>query len=414
MEFILQIWAAVVVGVMLLYASRHAIFTWSRLYHRPRPYYDYIWDQDLPPLSVIIPMHNEELVATRVLHALIQSDYPKEKLEIIPIDDHSEDNTPQILGHFSSMYPYIKPIYRRSGVRGKPAAINDALVLASHEIVLIFDADYEPPRDILRKLAAAFIDPEVGAVMGRVVPSNTQAGLLARLLDLERAGGYQVDQQARYTLGLIPQYGGTVGGFRRSLVRALGGFDTRILAEDTDITFRLYIQGWHVAYANSAECYEEVPATWEARLRQLRRWARGHTQTFFRYCLPLIRSPYLSPYQKIDGLLVLAIYFTPLLLISSLMANFILFLIGKVWIETTLLLGFLSVAFNAFGNFAPFYQIGAAGLLDGARERIQLLPFLFFAFLFNAWTVTLGIASAIVDIVQRRIPQWEKTVRFGK
>lgn len=412
MVLILQIWATLVAGVMLLYAIRHVILTWSRLYHRPRPYYHCIFYEDLPSLSVIIPMHNEELVAERVLNALIQSDYPKEKLEIIPIDDHSEDSTPQILRRFSLMHSYIKPIYRHSGLRGKPAAINDALVCASYEIVLIFDADYEPPRDILRKLAVAFLDPEVGAVMGRVVPRNTHASLLARLLDLERSGGYQVDQQARYTLDLIPQYGGTVGGFRRSLALTLGGFDTRILAEDTDMTFRLYIQGWRVAYANSAECYEEVPETWEARLRQLRRWARGHTQAFFRYCLPLIYSPYLSLYQKIDGLLLLIIYFTPLLLLSGLIANLTLFLIGKVSITISLLLSFFSIAFNAFGNFSPFYQIGAASLLDGTRERTQLLPFLFFSFFFNTWVVTLGVASGIADIVQKRVPLWEKTVRF--
>ena len=95
--------------------------------------------------------------------------------------------------------------------------------------------------------------------MGRVIPFNANQNLLTRLINLERSGGYQVDQQARYNMGLIPQYGGTVGGFRRQVIMDMGGFNPAVLAEDTELTFRLYTHGWKVIYANSAECYEESP-----------------------------------------------------------------------------------------------------------------------------------------------------------
>ena len=136
----------------------------------------------------------------------------------------------------------------------------------------------------------AFVDPEVGAVMGRVVPRNNAKSLLTRLLSLERSGGYQVDQQARYNLDLFPQYGGTVGGFRRSVVLDLGGFDARTLAEDTDLSARLFINGWRILYANHAECYEQVPDSWSARFRQLRRWAHGHNRALAVNLMPLLRS----------------------------------------------------------------------------------------------------------------------------
>ena len=87
---------------------------------------------------------------------------------------------------------------------------------------MVFDADYIPGPRLLKQLVAPFFDAEVGAVMGRVVPLNVGESLLTRLLDLERAGGYQVDQQARMNLRLIPQYGGTVGGVRRVALRAGG------------------------------------------------------------------------------------------------------------------------------------------------------------------------------------------------
>jgi cellulose synthase/poly-beta-1,6-N-acetylglucosamine synthase-like glycosyltransferase len=322
------------------------------------------------------------------------------------------DRTEAILQRYAATHPYIKPLHRRSGPRGKPAGLNDALARASHEIVIVFDADYQPSRGLLRELAMAFADPEVGAVMGRVIPRNAGAGLLTRLLDLERSGGYQVDQQARYTLDLMPQYGGTVGGFRRSVVLAWGGFDPRVLAEDTDLTLHLYTRGWRVAYANRAECYEESPEAWDVRFRQLRRWARGHTQVMFRHWLRLPASPYLSPLQKLDAMLLLGIYLVPPLLLSGLAASLILFLTGFIPTWGAVALSFFTVAYNAFGNFAPFYQVAAAGLLDGMRERLYLLPFMFFMYLYNSWAVTSGVGDALVDLVGRRMPQWDKTRRF--
>lgn len=408
----LQLWMVVLAVVMLLYAARHLALTVNRVGHRQRPGYEGILDADCPGVTVLIPMHNEEAVADGVLQALIQSDYPRDRLEIIPIDDHSVDRTEQILQRYAAAHPFIKPLHRQSGPRGKPAGLNDALARASHEIVIVFDADYQPARGLVRELAMAFLDPEVGAVMGRVVPKNTASGLLTRLLELERSGGYQVDQQARYTMDLIPQYGGTVGGFRRSVVLAWGGFDPRVLAEDTDLTMRLYTRGWRVAYANRAECYEEAPETWDVRFRQLRRWARGHTQVLFRHWQRLPGSPYLSGWQKLDAMLLLGIYLVPPLLLSGLVASLILFLTGSMPVWETVLLSFFMVAYNAFGNFAPFYQVAAAGLLDGMRERLYLLPFLFFMYLYNSWAVTSGILDALVDVGMNRMPTWDKTRRF--
>ena len=414
MVVVLRLWLLGIVVVMLLYAGRHWVLTLNRLLGRQRPYLQDILDDDLPGVTVLVPMHNEELVADGVLAALLAQDYPADRLEIIPIDDHSEDRTPDILEGYRDRDGRIRPIYRRSGNRGKPAGLNEALELARHEVVVVFDADYQPSPDIVRELALAFLDPEVGAVMGRVIPSNTASGFLARLLDLERSGGYQVDQQARYTMDLVPQYGGTVGGFRRSVVLSWGGFDPYVLAEDTDLTFRLLVRGWRVAYANRVECYEEAPETWDVRFRQLRRWARGHTQAMFRHWRRVLVSPNMTPRQRLDGMLLLGIYMIPPLILTGLGLSLGLFLTGAIPLGATLALSFFAVGYNAFGNFAPFYQVGVAGVLDGMRERMFLLPYLFFMFLFNSWAVTLGALDAVVDVAGGRVPTWEKTKRFRR
>lgn len=410
---ILHIYVLFVVVVMVVYAARHWFFTFNRLNMRQRPYYQDLYGDDFPSISVLVPMHNESTVAATVLDALLATDYPRDRLEIIPMDDHSEDDTAEIIARYHQRYPFIRPISIAGEKRGKPNALNEALRVASHDIVLVFDADYLPGRDLLRELSVAFVDPEVGAVMGRVVPRNTGKNLLTRLLSLERSGGYQVDQQARYNLDLFPQYGGTVGGFRRSVVEQLGGFDANTLAEDTDLTARLYLAGWKVAYANRAECYEEVPETWSARFRQLRRWSRGHNRVMFRNLVPILKSPRLGLYQKIDGILLLGVYIIPLLLLSGFAANTLLFFMGAMALWSALLIAFFVVVYNAVGNFAPIYEIGAAELLDGSHERMFLLPYLFYLFLFNSWSVTSGLFDTIGDLIKTRSPQWDKTERIG-
>ncbi len=343
--------------------------------------------------------------------ALVASNYPHELLEILPVDDQSRDNTSTIAYAYSQRYPFIKPIYNLTGERGKPNALNRAMSLASNEIVLVFDADYTPGRDLIRELVMAFVDPEVGAVMGRVVPKNSGKNLLTRLLALERSGGYQVDQQARYNLDLFPQYGGTVGGFRRSVVLELGGFDVRTLAEDTDLTARLFINGWRILYANHAECYEQVPETWDARFRQLRRWAQGHNRALAVNLMPLLQSRKVSARQKMDAALLLFVYCIPTILLSGIAANALLFYMGAIPVIPGILFAFIVVCYNAFGNFAPVFEVGAAELLDGGRERLYLLPALFSLFLFNGWAVTSGALDALGDWVKSRNPNWTPTKR---
>ena len=411
---VLKLIIVLVVLIMAVYAARHYRFTLNRLGGEQRLYYQDILDSDLPSLTVLIPMHDEEKVARQSLEALLACAYPADRLEILPIDDHSRDGTGAILQEVAAAHAVVRPLIRREGARGKPAALNDGLAAARGEIVLVFDADYLPSRGALRDLAICFKDPEVGAVMGRVIPVNTKSNLLTRLLDLERSGGYQVDQQARHNLRLMPQYGGTVGGFRREVARDLGGFDPRVLAEDTDLTFRLFLNGWKVVYANRVECFEEAPETWEVRSRQIRRWSRGHNFLLFKHLWPLLRSPYLSRREKLDGVLLLHIYTVPVTLFAGIAVSVALFFMGEMQIVESLLVLLFVAAYNCFGNFAPFYQIGTASLLDGVSHRIRLLPFLMFYFLLNIWTITAGWFLALVDRLRPRAVTWEKTDRFRR
>lgn len=419
---ILKIYMFFVIFIMTVYMIRHYYLTINRFSFTQRLYYNDIIDSELPTVSVVVPMHNEEKVAKNILERLIIASYPEEKIEIIPVnvkkyevipvDDHSTDKTREIITEYAKKYPLIKPVFREKGERGKPWALNEAIKEAKGEIVLVFDADYLPPKGIIRELAICFKDPEVGAVMGRVIPVNIEKNILPRLIELERTGGYQIDQQARHNLKLIPQYGGTVGGFRKEVVESLGGFNPNILTEDTEITFKIIDNGWKVVYANRAECYEEAPEDWMVRGRQIKRWARGHTQVLLRYFFPLLKSKYLTFFEKLDGTLLLGIYLVPLILLFGIFDALALFFLGQMNLFSTSLVFVVIAAYNSFGNFAPFYQVALGALLDGSIYKIRLVPLLIFNFVFNLWYITIGDIQAILDFFLKRKPKWEKTKRY--
>lgn len=399
-------------GVLFLYTLRHFIFTVNRFLGEQVICYRDIVDSELPSVTVVVPMHNEETVASHILDRLVVADYPKDSLEIIPINDHSTDGTEEILNGYAARHSHIRPLHRNAENRGKPAGLNDAIRIANGDIIIVFDADYLPPKGIIRDIAISFKDPEVGAVMGRVIPENSHRNFLTRVLDLERSGGYQVDQQARYNLGLLPQYGGTVGGFRKKITVDLGGFDPNMLTEDTELTYKLFINGWKVVYANKIECYEECPESWTVRSRQIRRWSRGHTQVLFKFLLPLLRSEHLVLKEKVDGTFLLFVYMVSPILLLGIVDSLFLFYLGEMKILVSLLMFLLVSSFNTFGNFAPFYQIGIASFLDGGTYKIRLLPLLLFNFFFNMLYTSMGVFEAVIDAITQRKSKWDKTERF--
>lgn len=410
---LLNLVLVIVVALMSIYTLRHWIFTFSRVYWKQRMSFSDAYEENPPLITVLVPMHDEGKVAAACLDALLNSEYPEDRLSIVAIDDHSTDDTAEILAEYAEAHPRVKIVSIEGPVRGKANALNVALEEVDSELVLVFDADYTPGRGLIRTLINAFVDPEIGAVMGRVVPRNTSRNMLTRLLSMERSGGYQVDQQARYNFNLLPQYGGTVGGFRRRLLVQLGGFDRHALAEDTELTAKIFQAGWKIVYDNRAECYEEVPETWESRFKQLRRWSRGHNRVLWSYLWSLVNTPVLTLPQRVDSALLLLCYAVPPILIVGWLAALALFLMGRLPYGGGILLAFCVVLYNAFGNFAPVYQVATAEVLDGSTTRLLLLPYLFYMFPFNSWSITTGFIDAAGDIVKSRRGRWDKTARVG-
>lgn len=402
-----------IIAIMCLYIVRHFRFFSNRLFEKQERCQQDLAGAFKPSVSILIPMHMEEKVATGILERLVEMDYPKDafQYEVIAINDGSTDATQSIVDEYASNFPFIKAIHRvGNGGNGKSEALNIGLKLASNEIILIFDADYLPPRDCVERLVTPFADVEIGGVMGRVVPINSPQSFVSRIMDIERAGGYQISQQARYNLNLIPQFGGTVGGFRRSVLKAVGGFDETKLAEDTDLTYKLYLNGWKIAYVNAAECYEEAVSSWEMREKQLTRWAVGHNQCLFEYFFKTLRSKVLTFWQKVDGILLLGVYATPLLVFIGWLIGIFTYLDGGPWWVSLFPAVLFVFAYNCVGNLAVFSEVGGSLFLDQRKRSIWLLPLMFLDLLGNVWVCSRAFFKAIfltLHLNQVKMPIYE-------
>ena len=405
-------------SLMISYLVRHYFFTLTVLknagkHRKPAASENTAFQ---PTASILIPACDEESVIGRILQRMSELTYPTDKLQIIVIDDASKDKTGKIADLYSNIHDYVKVLHRdeKEGRRGKASALNAGLKHAKGEIVLCFDADYYPQRNITEQLAKEFEDPKVGAVQGRVTVLNEPKNMVTRLVALERIGGYRVDQQARDNLGLITQFGGTVGGFRRSLLEFLGGWDESILAEDTDLTFRVYLAGYKVSYVNDAECYEEAVESWRNYWKQRYRWSRGHMQCAFKHLLNVLRSRNLRFKQKIDACLLLNVYFMPVLVLLSWIVSIPLFFMKPSdWLGISWAVLPIS-AYSFVGNFAPFFEVGIGAYLDGRTRAHWLISLLIFTFLYNILICTKAFADLLVSKISgKNDVHWDKTVHSG-
>ena len=404
---------------MTAYLIRHYVFTLAVLNHTSKRKKAVVATKNevyQPPVSILIPAYNEERVIGRILQGMTKLTYPKDKMQVIVIDDASTDNTGETAEGYAKSHNYIKVIHRKQGEggKGKASALNIGLKQAQGGIIFCFDADYYPQSDIIEKLVAEFTDPKVGAVQGRVTVLNEPQNLVTRLVALERIGGYRVDQQARDSLGLITQFGGTVGGFKRSLLESLDGWDESILAEDTDLTFRVYLAGYKIRYVNDAECYEEAVENWRDYWKQRYRWAKGHMECAFKHSLKVLKSSNLRFREKLDGLLLLNVYFMPVLVLLSWIVGVPLFFLhppqwfGIFWALVPFSL------YSFVGNFAPFFEVGVGAYLDGRTRAYWLIPLLIFTFLYNIPICTKALVDLFISrILGKNCNHWDKTVHTG-
>ncbi|MFD5743645.1 bifunctional polysaccharide deacetylase/glycosyltransferase family 2 protein [Streptomyces massasporeus] len=258
------------------------------------------------PVSVVIPAYDEALCIPKTLRSLAASDHC---VEIIVVDDGSHDGTADLAQ--SLALENVTVIRQSNG--GKPSALNTGVLRASHDIVVMLDADTVFAPSTVGRLVQPFADPRVGAVAGNAKVGNHRR-LLGRWQHIEYVMGFNLDRRVYDLLSCLPTIPGAVGAFRVQALREAGMMSADTLAEDTDITMALHRAGWEIRYAPDALAWTEAPSSLRQLWRQRYRWSYGTMQAAWKHRHALLERGTAGRFGRL-GLPLLAVFqiFTPLL-----------------------------------------------------------------------------------------------------
>src|SRR5689334_15008943 len=272
---VLQIAIAFVLTFLVVLIVRYVLLLWLG-------YLQHIENRGLsaadtaqPPVTIVVPVFDEEAVIQAALRSLLELRYPA--FHVIVVDDGSRDRTFERASALAGRYGActIRVLRKRNG--GKASALNFGIALATTEFILCMDGDSRLHPDTLRFAMRHFVDERVGAVAGNVKVVNRH-NLWTRLQALEYVEGLNTVRRAQGFLRVVNIIPGPIGVFRRDALVRVGGYDTDTFAEDADVTLKLLTAGWHVAYEERAIAYTEAPEHYLDLIKQRYRWTRGILQ----------------------------------------------------------------------------------------------------------------------------------------
>ncbi len=374
-------------ALMLIFAIWHS---WRRNPKR------YSWGPRVTEtVSVIVPAYNEKECIAATINSLRASDHP---IEIIVVDDGSTDETAAIVRALN--YSNVRLIRQANG--GKPAALNNGIRHARHDIVVMIDGDtvFEPKT--ISTLVQPFARPWVGAVSGNAKVANRKK-IVGRWQHIEYVIGFNIDRRIQDLLGCMTTIPGAVGAFRRKALLQAGGVSEDTLAEDTDLTMAVCSAGWEIVYEERARAWTEAPTTLQQLWRQRYRWSYGTMQAMWKHRGAIFKSGPAGRMGRV-GLLNLAIFQVLLPSMAPLIDVFLVYGLLALDPVRTLELWGAVLAIQMF-----------AGLLAFAMERENPLPLLWMPLqqlayrqlMYGVLIKSLGTALAGVRL------KWQKLKRVG-
>jgi cellulose synthase/poly-beta-1,6-N-acetylglucosamine synthase-like glycosyltransferase/peptidoglycan/xylan/chitin deacetylase (PgdA/CDA1 family) len=350
-----------------------------------------------PPVSILVPAHDEAVGIERAVRSLAGSRYAGD-LEVIVVDDGSSDATATIVEELK-----LAPVrLLRQANAGKAAALNRALAASRHDIVVTVDADtvFEP--DTLALLVQRFREPRVGAISGNTKVGNRR-GLLGRWQHIEYVMGFNLDRRMYEVLGCTPTVPGAIGAFRRQALADIGGVSGATLAEDTDVTLDIGRAGWRVVYEGRARAWTEAPSTPRAFYRQRSRWAYGTIQSMWKHRHALFSRGQGSRGARAVG--VLAVFQLILPLTAPLIDLFAIYSI--IFLDPLPILAY----WGAFNLFQIVLAWAAFGFDGESRRPLWALPLQQFCHRQVSYLVVYdGVISAMLG---SRL-HWQRIERTGE
>lgn len=371
--------------------------------------------KEYPTVSILVPAHNESLVIVRTVRALLNFNYPKDRYEIIVINDNSTDDTAEKLALLQQEFPDRRLAVISTGPevggKGKSNALNIGFSISTGEVIAVYDADNTPEKDALAILVENLVaDDKLGAVIGKFRTRNRNASLLSRFVNIETLAYQCMNQAGRYFFFKLCTIPGTNYVIRRSLVEEIGGWDTQALSEDTEISFRLYRMGYYIKQMPLAVTWEQEPHLLNVWFRQRTRWAKGNLYVLGKNMRYIFDST--AGRMRLDVIYYLIVY---ILMMSSLVISDYIFLGG--------ILGFVHVTLGGFSTMLwgmAILVFVCNMMLTLSTEKNEftfssaLLSLLMLFTYAKLWmfVVLKALWLTFEDQVFHKEVKWDKTVRY--
>ncbi len=283
-----------ILGILAVYGVHRLVLVALWIRHRRDAPVEPAPPAEWPRVTVQLPLYNERYVASRLIDAACRLDYPRDRLEIQVLDD-STDDTREIVAAAVARHRAagiaIHHLHRADRSGFKAGALAAGLTAAAGELIAVFDADFVPHPDFLRRTVPHFGDPGVGMVQGRWDHLNRDFSLLTRIQAMLLDGHFVIEHTARHRSGCFFNFNGTAGVWRRAAIETAGGWQHDTLTEDLDLSYRAQLAGWRFVYRDDLTVPSELPVDVNGFKSQQYRWARGSIQTGRKLLGRILRAP---------------------------------------------------------------------------------------------------------------------------
>jgi cellulose synthase/poly-beta-1,6-N-acetylglucosamine synthase-like glycosyltransferase len=364
---------------------------------------------EYPKVSILIPAHNEAIVIARTIEAMQRLEYPRDKLDIVVINDGSSDATGEIVDRYAAADARVRlfTVPEGQGGKGKSRALNIGFRQTDADFIAIYDADNTPHPSALKYLMAQLLlDPTLGAVLGKFRTVNKSRNLLTRFINIETLSFQSMLQAGRWKLFKVATLPGTNFIIRRSLLIKLNGWDEDAITEDSELSIRVYKEGYRIKFIPYSITYEQEPETWSAWIKQRTRWVRGNNYVGTKF-LKEIRA-FKNKFLAFELLYLLSLYYVFLI---AIVISDVLFVLGLFNVVEISLPGpYTIVWFVAL--FLFLLEILLALSYD-REDKVSnvLLTFLMYFTYCQLWIYIVGKAIYL-DVIKKEKRTWVKTVRF--
>lgn len=342
----------------------HLLVKYFRYYRKLKSYkpaLPAVW----PSVTVQLPVFNELYVVERLIDDICQIDYPLDKLEIQVLDDSTDESVEiaqKKCAYYATKGIDIKHIHRTNRQGYKAGALKEGLEVAKGEFITIFDADFLPTQDFLKKCIPYFENERIGVVQTRWGHINENYSLLTMLQAFQLNVHFTIEQSGRQGGDLFLQFNGTAGTWRKKTIQDAGGWHSDTLTEDLDLSFRAQLKGWDIYYIEDIVSPAELPAEMNGLKSQQHRWMKGGAEVA-RKLIPRIWQSDLSFIQKMHAIaLLLGSSIFLVVLTLAILSVPISFFVSQYGIDTRLFtFGLLGTIFIIFVQFIANVTIAWKG-----------------------------------------------------